>query len=137
MWQRVLRNKPVYLTLLKSKIDGMERVRRLRYIAEAGLGMVLAVTPVLLWIAWTPTILLAVMAVSVLSAGLLVLLTEPSREQAGGPRTPLSPEFIAEVHQLFPLTYHHSLHETTRFRRAMKRMSRLIEASGPADSARR
>ena len=115
----------------------MEKVRRLRYTAEAGLGVVLAVTPVLLWIAWTPTILLAVMAVSVLSAGLLVLLTEPSREQAGGPRTPLSPEFIAEVHQLFPLTYHHSLHETTRFRRAMKRMSRLIEASGPADSARR
>jgi hypothetical protein len=113
----------------------MEGAKRLRHIAEAGLGVVLATTPVLLWIAWTPTILLGVMAVSVLCAMLLVLVTESSREQAGA-RTPLPPEFIDEVHQLFPLTYHHSLHETPRFRNAMKRISRLIEASEPSDPAR-
>jgi ABC-type transport system involved in cytochrome bd biosynthesis fused ATPase/permease subunit len=115
----------------------MEKTRRLRGIAESGLGIVLASTPLLLWIAWTATILLGVMAIAVLSAALLVLLTESSREQPGTARTPLSPEFIDEVQQLFPLTYHHSLHETQRFRRAMTQMSRLIEASGPVDSARR
>ena len=115
----------------------MEKAKRLRRIAEAGIGFVLASTPLLLWIAWTPAILLGVMATAVLSAALLVRLTETSREQATSARTPLSPEFIAEVQQLFPLTYHHSLHETPRFQRAMKRMLRLVEASGPADPARR
>ena len=115
----------------------MERAKRLRHIAEAGIGIVLATTPVLLWIAWTPAILLGVMAASVLCAVLLVLLTESSREEAGKAPAALPPEFIDEVHKLFPLTYHHSLHETPRFRRAMKRMSQLIEASGPADPARR
>ena len=115
----------------------MEAAKRLRHIAEAGLGVVLATTPVLLWIAWTPTILLGVMVVSVLFAILLVLLTETSPEQAGKARPPLPPEFVDEVHQLFPLTYHHSLHETPRFRNAMKRMSQLIEASEPSDPPRR
>jgi hypothetical protein len=109
----------------------MEKTRRLRRIAETGIGVVLAVTPVLLWIAWTPTILLGVMAVSVLCAALLVLLTESTPDQRGNAPHALPPEFIAEVHQLFPLTYHHSRHQTPRFRRAMKRMSRLIE--GPAE----
>lgn len=115
----------------------MEKAKRLRTIGTTGLGVVLASTPLLLWIAWTPTILLGVIATAVLSAALLVLLAESSREQAGNAGTSLSPEFIDEVQQLFPLTYHHSLHETPRFRRAMKRMSQLIEASGPADPARR
>ena len=115
----------------------METAKRLRRFGETGLGVVLASTPVLLWIAWTPTILLGLMATALLSAALLVLLTESSRDQAGNARTRLSPEFIAEVQQLFPLTYHHSLQETPRFRRAMKRMSRLIEASRPPDPASR
>jgi hypothetical protein len=115
----------------------METAKRLRRVGEAGIGIVLASTPLLLWIAWTPTIVVGVMATAVLCAALLVLLTESSREQAGKARTPLSPEFIDEVQQLFPLTYHHSLHETQRFRRTMNRLSRLIESSGPADPARR
>ena len=115
----------------------MEKAKRLRHVGEAGLGIVLAATPPLLWIAWTPTILLGVMATAVLSAALLVLLTESSRDQGSNVRRSLPPEFVAEVQQLFPLTYHHSLHETPRFRRAMTRMSRLIEASEPTGPARR
>lgn len=115
----------------------MEKAKRLRHVGEAGLGIVLAATPLLLWIAWTPTILLGVMATAVLSAALLVLLTESSGDQGGNARSTLSPEFIDEVHRLFPLTYHHSLHETPRFQRAMTRMSRLIEASEPTGPARR
>jgi len=89
--------------------------------------MALAATPVLLWIAWTPEILLGVMLASVLCAGVLVLLTESSPGQgAGSAQRTLPPEFIDEVHQLFPLTYHHSRRETPRFRRAMKKLSRLI-----------
>jgi hypothetical protein len=104
----------------------MEQARRLRYMGEAVIGIVLAATPVLLWIAWTPEILLGVMLVSVLCAALLVVLTESSQDQGGDVPRALPPEFVAEVHELFPLTYHHSRHETPRFRRAMKKMSRLI-----------
>ena len=115
----------------------MEKAKRLRHVGEAGLGIVLAATPLLLWIAWTPTILLGVMATAALSAALLVLLTESPPDEGCNARRALPPEFVAEVHELFPLTYHHSLHETPRFRRAMELMSRLIEASGPADPASR
>ena len=114
----------------------METAKRLRRIGEAGIGIVLASTPLLLWIAWTPTIVVGVMATAVLCAALLVLLTESSREQPGTARTPLSPEFIDEVQQLFPLTYHHSRHETARFRQAMTKMSRLIEESKPGGTPR-
>jgi hypothetical protein len=115
----------------------MENAKRLRRIGEAGIGIVLASTPLLLWIAWTPTIVVGVMATAVLCAALLVLLTESSRDQGGKARRALPPEFVAEVHELFPLTYHHSRHETPRFRRTMNRLSRLMESSGPADPARR
>jgi len=105
----------------------MELARRLRHLGEAVIGIMLAATPVFLWIAWTPEILIGVMLAAVLCAGVLVLLTESSPDQAAGSaRRTLAPEFIDEVHRLFPLTYHHSRHETPRFRRAMQKMSRLI-----------
>jgi hypothetical protein len=104
----------------------MERAGRLRRIAESGLGIVLATTPVLLWVAWTPELLIGVMLAAVLCAVLLVLLTEPGGDRAGAPPPALPPEFVDEVQRLFPLTYHHSMRETARFRRAMKRLSRLI-----------
>ena len=107
---------------------------RLVAIATTLLGAILALTPVALWIAWTATVLFTVMAVAVVSAGLLVLLTElaqpaANRSPAVDGRVVLPDEFIAEVHQLFPLTYHHSMHETARFRRAMEKLSRMIRAS--------
>lgn len=42
--------------------------------AEVGLGMVLAVTPVALWIAWTPSLLVGAMAVAIACGALLGLL---------------------------------------------------------------
>jgi hypothetical protein len=115
----------------------MELAERLGYIGVTGLGIVLAVTPVALWIAWTATLVVCVMLVAIVSAALFVLLTEllhqrtqnqSGREGTGSGAT-LPDEFIEEVHRLFPLTYHHSRLETSRFRQAMKRLSRLIEES--------
>jgi len=100
------------------------------------LGAILAATPLALWIAWTATVLLIVVAVAIASAGLLVLLTPRTLEQAPPARdgAALPDEFIAEVQRLFPLTYHHSLRETARFRRAMEKLSRMISASRAAPS---
>jgi hypothetical protein len=100
----------------------MEQAKRLRRAAETLVGLLLAVTPVLLWVAWTPEILIGVMLASLLCAGLLVLLAESSRNQGGAAQRTLPPEFIDELHRLFPLTYHHSRHESPRFRRAMDKM---------------
>jgi len=105
----------------------MEKAKRLRYIGEAALGMVLASTPLALWIAWSATLVLCVMLVALLCVALLALLVEsaPGGEARAGGSAALPPEFIEEVHRLFPLTYHHSRHETQRFRQAMQRLAEL------------
>jgi hypothetical protein len=115
----------------------MRWAERLSSCGETGLGLVLAATPVALWIAWTETVLLSVMAVAVVSAALLVLLTDFSRRTIDDPlggvgaagKVALPDEFVDEVHRLFPLTYHHSLVGRARFRRAMERLSDLIAKS--------
>ena len=107
---------------------------RLTAAATTLLGAILAITPVALWIAWSATVLFIVVAVAIASAGLFVLLSELAQRDAGQSpadegRVVLSDEFIVEVHKLFPLTYHHSLLETARFRRAMEKLSHMIRAS--------
>jgi hypothetical protein len=126
--------------------DGYDRrlLASLFNIGELGLGMILAATPVALWIAWTATLVVCVMLVAIVSAALFVLLTERLRQrgqnqsgrEGAGSGVILPDEFIEEVHRLFPLTYHHSRLETPRFRQAMKRLSRLIEGSKPGDTPR-
>lgn len=104
----------------------MEKAKRLRHAAEIVLGLVLAATPVALWIAWTATQVLCLMLLALVCAALLAPLVEstPGEHQGSG-SVALPPEFIEEVHRLFPLTYHHSRHETARFRQAMQKLARL------------
>jgi hypothetical protein len=104
----------------------MRWTERCRLIGVAALGMLLAATPLALWIAWTAALVLWVMLLAMVSAALLVLLTRDEREGSGS-AVALPEEFIDEVQQLFPLTYHHSRFETPRFRRAMQRLSRLLQ----------
>ncbi|MEW6687971.1 MAG: hypothetical protein AB1452_02660 [Pseudomonadota bacterium] len=96
------------------------------------LGVVLAATPLALWIAWTPAVLAVVVAAALASASLLVLLHELAPPQAGGQpqveRPGLPEEFVEEIHRLFPLTYHHSGAPAARYRRAMDKLSRMIRA---------
>jgi len=107
---------------------------RLNAIATALFGVTLAVTPIALWVAWTATVFFIVLGVAVASAGLFVMLVGLAQRSAGqspaaDDRVVLPDEFIAEVHGLFPLTYHHSLLETARFRRAMEKLSRMTRTS--------
>lgn len=108
------------------------------------LGIGLALTPVLLWVAWTAAQIACIALAAAVSAALLALFEESSEpgapHQAGpadaGSRNILPEEFIEEVQRLYPLTYHHSRLETRRFRQAMKRLSALIEGSGSGDPMR-
>ena len=97
----------------------------MRRAAATLLGVILAVTPAALWIAWTPSLLVGVMALALVSAGLLVLLTEssPRDHAAKDGKVALPEEFVDEVQRLFPLTYHHSAAGPARFRLTMKRLS--------------
>jgi hypothetical protein len=99
----------------------------LRHAAEIVLGFVLAATPVTLWIAWTATQVVCGMLLALLCAALLALLVEsaPEGEHQAGGSAALPPEFIEEVQKLYPLTYHHSQHETQRFRQAMQKLAEL------------
>ena len=111
-----------------------ELADRLIAVGTTLLGVILAVTPVALWVAWSATVFSLVVAVAIASAGLLVLLANlPHQAERPTPahdgKVVLPDEFIAEVHRLFPLTYHHSLLETARFRRAMEKLSRMIMPS--------
>ena len=96
----------------------------LRAIAQTLLGLVLAATPVVLWVAWTPALFVATLASCLLSAALLVVLTEPTaRDAADGVRLPEA--FLDEAQGLHPMIYHHSGRRSSRFQRAMGRLARL------------
>jgi len=95
------------------------------------LGMVLAATPVALWIAWTPEMLGWIIVAAICSASLLVMLTEPepSGAQCAQNGGALPEHVVDEIHLLFPLIYHHSGRNNVNFRRAMQRLSRTMAGS--------
>jgi len=104
-------------------------------IGLTGLGIILALAPVAFWVAWTPFVFLVVLAVIGVSAALFIVLygcqlpaTEDQRATPGNSsRAVLPDEFVEEIHRIFPLTYHHSLHGRARFRRAMEKLRRLTD----------
>jgi hypothetical protein len=105
---------------------------RLSRIGETSLGIVLAVVPVALWVAWTPIVWTVVMAVGFVAAALLIALDHRRRaeDSSGPPRdgAPALPDtFIQTVHEVFPLTYHHSREGPRRFRSAMEKLRRACD----------
>lgn len=122
-------------------VDETGLAERLRSFAMTALGLVLSLVPLGLWVAWTEILLLAVVVIAVVSAALLVLLSEwqgPAAEELQAlrqraTREVLSDESVAEMHRLFPLTYHHGRRHTPRFRRAMAEVLRLVARSDARD----
>lgn len=102
-------------------------------VGQVFFGFVLAVTPVTLWIAWSPFVFFVAVAVVAVSAGMFVLLHHFEQQTGVGgaaapghrPGASLPDEFIEELQQIYPLTYHHSLHARARFRQAMEKLRRL------------
>ena len=112
-------------------IVGMLTSERLREAAETALGLVLAVIPLALWIARTPETLLWLLAIAGASVLLLIALwrSHPDDEsvRSTGRATPIFPDdMVEELHEIFPLTYHHSLRERARFSRVMDRLRRRV-----------
>ncbi len=102
------------------------------------LGIVLVLTPLALWVAWSKQALLLVMAIGIAAMiGLLLCrwLTDDNRYAAhgGSERSPrigpasLSDEFVAELSSMGPWTYHNRLTGDYRFRMKMERLRKLLK----------
>ena len=107
----------------------MPTMERLSRICETGLGIVLAAMPVALWVAWTPVGWAVVVAVGFFAAAALIALghrqtAEDASPSPGEAASGLPDTFVATVHELFPLTYHHSRAGPRRFRDAMEKLRR-------------
>jgi len=119
-------------------------MERIGYACETVLGIVLAATPVALWVAWSPALLVCVLLTAAACSALLVLLSDrlPGREgqddgaQSWRDKNSVPGEIVEEVHRLFPMIYHHSGRNDPRFRQAMARLSRWIDGPGGAEPPR-
>lgn len=109
---------------------GIASARWLRPAGETGLGIVLALVPLALWIAWSPVVLLAVLVTGGVCAALLIAISalqdDAQAAQLDAARVVVPETFVEEVHRLSPLVYHHGLRERRRFRRAMEKLRRLM-----------
>ena len=128
----------ICVTLLGSTVMPIERtivLDQLKSIAMTILGIILSLVPPALWFAWTETMLLAVIAIGIVSAAALIVLADsksggvedPQAADEIAKRRSLADQSVAEIHRIFPLTYHHSLVERTRFRRAMERVRQILK----------
>jgi uncharacterized membrane protein len=112
----------------------------LRQTAVTVFGLVLLVTPLALWIAWTDTVLVVVLAIGAV-AGVLCSLLAGDRdagatdrgEVAGPERAPVvSDRFLAEMTGIGPWIYHNRISADPGFRRKMDRL-RLLLQNDPRD----
>jgi hypothetical protein len=112
---------------------GIGFVRRIASTATTILGIILCLVPLALWVAWNEAILLVVVSVGAISAATLCVLADfvtPAEDRSAyhdtaARKVPID-DIVAEIHRIFPLTYHHSLIEKARFRQAMQKVRQLL-----------
>ena len=98
------------------------------------LGLVLMVTPLALWVAWTETIFLAVLATGATALVLYGVLdrferpTNPARsESSDHVRAVILPdEITAELQDLHPFIHHHRPSGGPKFHKAMSRLKKHL-----------
>jgi len=98
------------------------------------LGLVLMVTPLALWVAWTESLFLAVLATGV-TAGVLYCLLVGFEKPADPARSETSDDlrlgdvpdrYIEELQGLHPFIHHHRASGGPKLRRAMDHMKRYL-----------
>ena len=136
---QIRRDRVVCLASVLDSCRGMfpglsAMANRFASIGVTVVGIILAAVPLALWVAWTPfgfLVVLAVGAVSVVLLGVLVprlppLIDDPKTRHDRETRAVITDEFVAEIHRISPLTYHHARIEKARFRRTMDRLRELL-----------
>ncbi len=113
--------------------EAKRRAGRFGEIGITVLGIVLAMTPLALWLAWTETQFFTILALAAIAMALIFVLARFPRSDSrhrrrvaqASKRPVLGDEFIAELHRLFPLIYHHRRPGDRRFREKMERLLAL------------
>ena len=98
------------------------------------LGIILLITPLALWVVWTETLFVVVLALGATSGVLCWVLagyedTIPKDQyepQAPVSRQMLTDEFLAELTSFSPWIYHHHGLRNTAFQRKMDRLVRRM-----------
>jgi hypothetical protein len=105
----------------------MRRSSLPRAAAETVLGLALAAVPVALWVAWSPFVFGLVLATCLVSAVLLIAVTEGTNDPAplGRPLAAMPVAGVEELHELYPLTYHHGRRRDPRFHALMEKLRQL------------
>lgn len=96
-------------------------------------GISLAIFPLALWVAWTPFVFGVVVVAGISSALVLFVMLslqrgpDESRPMSDGAARPELPgAVVEEIHDIFPLTYHHSRAGRAPFPRVMGRLRRML-----------
>ena len=103
----------------------------LKHYAAIALGMILMLTPLALWVAWTGTMFFIVLAIGAAAAVLYCLLpgdqesAHAKPDQRNGP-TVLSDEFLTELTKLGPWIYHNRRPGDPVFQRKIDRVLKLL-----------
>ena len=109
-----------------------EPIENLLNFAMTVLGLVLVVMPLALWIAWSETVFSLVLAAGFVAAALFCVLARfgaaaaDFQQERTDERKSLPDQFIAEMHRLFPLVYHHRRPGDSAFQRKMERLRKLL-----------
>jgi hypothetical protein len=112
------------------------RAKCLTNFGMTALGIVLAMTPLALWVVPTENAFIAVLAIAVM-AGLFIIVLAGCEgsdldQQSEPPRAKsmetLTDQFVEGVHRLFPLTYHNRRVGDSAFQRKMDRLKRLLDS---------
>ena len=106
----------------------------LRNVGMIVFGIILALTPLALWVAWTETVFMIVLSVGAIAGVLCCVLADgpdavlEDRRELSRPRStePSPDEFVAGLHGLFPLIYHHRRIGDPFFQRKLDRLKKLL-----------
>ena len=93
------------------------------------LGLVLAATPLALWVAWSTAgwlLVLALGAVALIGLLLCHWLSDDDHDAPATERPKLSDVFLAERSRMGPWTYHNRLWGHARFKAKMARLRKLL-----------
>jgi len=103
-------------------------------LAEAAMvlfGLIMMLTPLALWVAWSDVMFFAILFTGLVSAWVYWAIYRASRPSEPASETglhrELSAEAMDELHRGWPWYCHHSTDGTARFRRTMNRFADLTK----------
>jgi hypothetical protein len=109
----------------------------MRDIALTVFGLIVAVTPLALWVAWSESVFILVLAGSIGALALICVLVRGTRQPGDDERQTarpghtqhLSDESLAELSELGPFIYHHRRTGGPRFQSSMRTLKRKLRIS--------